>query len=269
MALTTYDELKLEIIGSYEEFAPGESIYSSRFLGDKGFIVTFRQVDPLFAFDLSDPTNPTLKSELKIPGFSTYMHPIDENHLLTIGRAATDEGRTQETQLQIFDISDMSNVKKTFDHIPEQLQNNSGYGYSTAEYDHHAFTYSSENNILAIPLSYYNWQENDSFSGIATFKIDVDTGISENGSVDHGDLVDRTICEKDILVDRTTSEPVVNNSCLELHYSWSARPNRSVIMIDENGDNNYLYSISRLGIKANDLLNMENVLGALIVGTEP
>ena len=251
----------LGLLGSYEKFAPDERIFSSRFLGDKGFIVTFRQVDPLFAFDLSDPTNPVLKSELKIPGFSTYMHPIDENHLLTIGRAASDTGRTEETQLQIFDISDLSDVKKTFDHIPEVLKDKNGYGNSIAEYDHHAFTYSEENNILAIPLSYYDWQSNDSFSGISTFKIDVENGISENGSVDHSSFVDATECKKEDNVNRI----IIENGCRESYYSWYVRPNRSVIMTDDSGDNSYLYSISRLGIKANDLIDMETALGSLAI----
>jgi len=232
-------------------------------LDDRGFIVTFREVDPLFAFDLLDPTNPILKSELKIPGFSTYMHPIDENHLLTIGRSATNEGRVEETQLQIFDISDMSNVKKTFDHIPEILKNVDGNGSSTAEYDHHAFTYSTENNILAIPLSYYNWQDHSTFAGIATFKIDIESGITENGTVDHGDFADTSNCTK-------TNAPHTHDrdtSCIEHFDFWYTQPNRSVIMTDENGDNSYLYSISRLGIKANDLFDMKTTLGSLAINT--
>ena len=250
----------LDIIGSYEKFAMDETIFSSRFIDDKGFVVTFRRVDPLFAFDLSDPKNPVLKSELKIPGFSTYMHPIDENHLLTIGRAATEQGRVEETQLQIFDISDMSDIKKTYDHIPELLKNNEGYGYSIAEHDHHAFTYSNENNILAIPLSYYNWQANDSFSGIATFKIDVENGISENGAVDHANFIDSNTCSIE-------KPPVTDLKCIENQYYWYARPNRCIIMIDESGENNYLYSVSRLGIKANDLLNMDEEIGSLAISS--
>ena len=259
----------LDIIGSYEKFAPNERIYSTRYLDDRGFIVTFRQVDPLFAFDLSDPTDPILKSELKIPGFSTYMHPIDENHLLTIGRAATDQGQVEETQLQIFDISDMSNVQKTFEHIPELLSNNIGYGNSIAEFDHHAFTYSSENNILAIPLSYHNWQDQDSFAGIATFKINTETGITENGSVDHSNFVEANECEKKNNSSTTngTSLPMRDDGCIEHYYSSYVLPNRSLIMTDESGDNSYLYSISRLGINANDLLDMETVVGSLAVET--
>ena len=73
------------LVGQSEELAPGERIYSARFLGDKGYVVTFRQVDPLFTFDLSDPAHPRKVGELKVPGFSTYIHPLDENHLLTMG----------------------------------------------------------------------------------------------------------------------------------------------------------------------------------------
>jgi uncharacterized secreted protein with C-terminal beta-propeller domain len=75
----------LDVIGQSEDLAPGERVTSARFIEDKGFVVTFRQVDPLFTFDLSDPKNPKKLGELKIPGFSTYLHPMGPNHLLTIG----------------------------------------------------------------------------------------------------------------------------------------------------------------------------------------
>ena len=110
----------LDVVGQSPDLAPGESVMSSRMIGDKGFVVTFRQVDPLFTFDLSDPTNPRKVGELTIPGFSTYLHPMDANHLLTIGTymPAPANGQPQNwqaraLQLAIFDVSDMAHPVQT------------------------------------------------------------------------------------------------------------------------------------------------------------
>ncbi|MCH8852145.1 MAG: beta-propeller domain-containing protein, partial [Planctomycetes bacterium] len=91
----------LKTVGSITGLAPGEQIYSARFLGERGFMVTFRQIDPLFALDLSNPADPRVAGELKITGFSEYIHPLDEDHLLTLGRAGTDEGFIEGLQLSI------------------------------------------------------------------------------------------------------------------------------------------------------------------------
>ncbi len=95
----------LNIVGSINDLAKGERIYAIRFMGDKGYMVTFRQIDPLFTFDLSNPTNPKVLGELKIPGFSNYLHPVYENILLGIGY---DTGVTNGIKLSLFDVSDMS-----------------------------------------------------------------------------------------------------------------------------------------------------------------
>ena len=76
---------KLEKIGETTYLAPGEKMYTSRFIGNKAYLVTYRTIDPLYVIDLSDPSNPTPLGELKIPGYSTYLHPYDENHLIGIG----------------------------------------------------------------------------------------------------------------------------------------------------------------------------------------
>ncbi len=81
---------KLEIAGRIDGIAPGEQLYAARFVGNRGFLVTFQKIDPLFTVDLSDPRNPVLAGELEVPGYSEYIHMIDENHLLTIGKAVLD-----------------------------------------------------------------------------------------------------------------------------------------------------------------------------------
>jgi uncharacterized secreted protein with C-terminal beta-propeller domain len=97
----------MKTIGSIDNIAPGERLYSARFMGDKGYILTFRQIDPLFVIDLSDPESPEITGELKIPGFSNYLHPLGQDTLLGIGRDVDEEtGRQGGIKLSIFDVSD-------------------------------------------------------------------------------------------------------------------------------------------------------------------
>ncbi len=142
----------LSVVGSVAGIAATERIYSARFDGDRGWLVTFRQTDPVFSFDLSDPRNPRMTGELHIPGFSDYMQLIDENHLLTIGRNATDGGRVLELQLSLFDISDMSQPVLLHRHSFEMAES------STASYDHLAFNYMPAAGMLAIPVGGWGQQ---------------------------------------------------------------------------------------------------------------
>ena len=163
----------LNIVGSIEGIAPTERIYSSRFDGDRGWVVTFRQVDPIFSFDLSDPRNPHITGELKIPGFSDYMQLIDENHLLAIGRNATAEGRVQEVQVSLFDISDMANPVLLHRY---SLDSNT-YSFSVASSDHLAFNYMPAIGTLAIPFGQWADQR------IVLLSVDVQDGINQIGVV--------------------------------------------------------------------------------------
>ncbi len=144
-------EGQLEIVGALEDLAPGEDIYSARFMGEKGYVVTFETVDPLFTIDLSEPTNPTLVGELKIPGFSTYIHPMGDDHLLTIGQHTVENEWggfwVEGIQLTIFDVSDFANPKQAHKVV---LDNSA---WSSAVYDSKAFTFHSDSGLLAIPLS--------------------------------------------------------------------------------------------------------------------
>lgn len=234
--------------GAVRDFGNGESIFSARFLGARGFVVTFRQVDPLFAFDLSDPDHPKLAGELTIPGFSTYMHPLGDKHLLTLGRDGSAWGGA--TQLQIFDVSDLAHPKLAHAYTP--VLPGSGYSYSEAAYDHHAFTFDEVNKVLAIPLSYSS--STDYFNGIAAFNVDLEKGISPIVQVDHADLANQAYCG-----------PLPSiTSC---NYWYAAYPRRSVIMSDANGVT--LYSISDAGVKATDLAPPNNTLGSVVFPAEP
>lgn len=176
----------LDQIGDVGDLAPNEQIYSVRFVGGRGYVVTFRQVDPLFVVDLANPATPKLLAALKIPGFSEYMHPLDDNHLLTIGRNADQNGRQQGLQLQIFDVTNGANPvvmhKFTYD--------GSEYGSSDAEYDHKAFTYFAEKNLLAFP--YYSYGNTQMRSSLELFKVDLGAGFNKIGSIDHTPLLQTT-----------------------------------------------------------------------------
>lgn len=126
---------------------PGETIRSARFLGNKGYLVTFRNTDPLYTLDLSDPKNPRKVGELTIPGFSSYLHPVDEQRVLAIGRDADSDGRTKGVLVQLFDIADFANPK-----LADKRVYGSGWATrSSAESDHKAFTYRAD-GILAFDL---------------------------------------------------------------------------------------------------------------------
>lgn len=237
----------LGVIGSVRGLAPGERIFAVRFLEDRGFIVTFRQVDPLFAFDLSDPANPILKGEIEIPGVSTYLHPIDRDHLLTVGRVGSN------VQLQIFDVSDLSHPVRTHQYVPP----GGAFSYSGAEYDHLAFTYYGPRNVLVIPLVTANSTHSEFFSGMAAYRVSLTEGFTELGRVDHADLAKEAYCSN-ILPEEIGRA----DWCANGWYLWGAAPRRSIIMT--GGDDTYLYSVSDIGIKATEIEAPNVTLGRVL-----
>lgn len=153
-----------------------EQIYAVRFMGETGYVVTFRQTDPLYVVDLSDPDNPSLSGELKIPGFSNYLHPAGNDRLLGIGQDADDSGRTRGLQLSLFDVSDPLHPQRidTFE-APEP--DGDGDSYSAAQDDHHAVTIHDDQ--VFVPFEGYWWNTDDdgesgdhSMTGFLTAPID-------------------------------------------------------------------------------------------------
>lgn len=244
---------QLATIGESEEIAPGERIYSTRFVGDRGFVVTFRQVDPLYTFDLSRPSAPRRVGELKVPGFSTYIHPIDDSHLLTIGVYVPDpSGGTvpateRRLQLSIFDVSDFANPKQSFNELV-----GTAYGWSDATYDHHAFNYFPERKLLAIPFSDYQYSSTDPWglftSEVRVFGIDAVSGISRRGA----------LSMKDVYV--TSGTP-------EWYYWYTPWVRRSVMASDAGVD--YVYAVSDAGIRSANLANPAAPLSTVIFPREP
>ena len=141
-AVYVMDE-NLEITGAIEDLAKDERVYSARFIGDTGYFVTFRETDPLFSVDLSDPENPRIIGELKIPGFSEYLHFYGEDRLLGIGMAADENtGATEGVKLTMFDISDRTDVKEEATYVIEDA-----YGTDVA-YDYKAVLADPQKNLI-------------------------------------------------------------------------------------------------------------------------
>jgi len=167
----------LQTIGALKGIAPDERIYSSRFVGDTLYLVTFRQVDPLFVIDLSPP-NPKVVGELTMPGFSTYLHPVDQNHVLGIG---SENGKAK---ISLFDVSDRSNPVEQSKWILTDYQR------SSAVWDHKEVLVDLERNLLVIPILAQNWS-NDYLSSRTinaafVFNLSVEDGIQLRGVVEFG-----------------------------------------------------------------------------------
>ncbi len=148
---------RLSVVGQIDDIAPGESLHSVRFIGDRAFAVTFRTIDPLFAIDLSDPTNPVIAGELHIPGYSDYLQPLDATHLIGIGRNAdTVTGFFQELQISIFDVADLSDPqlvsRYAFDGGRSTATAATGGRWMVGVGDHHAVSYFASEQILAVPI---------------------------------------------------------------------------------------------------------------------
>ncbi len=175
----------LEVVGQVEEIAPEERIYSTRFIGDRLYMVTFKQVDPLFVIDLADPAAPKILGQLKIPGFSNYLHPYDEDHIIGIGQDTVEEvGRTVTGGLKIalFDVSDVNNPKEQ----AKLIIGNRGT-YSEVFSDHKAFLLDTDRDLVIFPVSETkdaNWQH--VWQGVYVLRVKPDIGFVVLSRITHG-----------------------------------------------------------------------------------
>ncbi|MBQ8825083.1 MAG: beta-propeller domain-containing protein [Ruminococcus sp.] len=196
-ALYVFDN-NMQQVGKLEHLAETETIQSVNFQGDKAYIVTFRQTDPLFAIDLSDPTNPVVLDEYKITGYSSYMQKWDNTHLLGFGIDADDDGIELGLKLVMFDNSDPNNLKALsvaplhFNDLAKTFGDriDSSYVYSMAEYDRKALLIDPDKNIIAVPFECYQYNSNYSEStfdmGYALYSYNSDNNTFEKMGVFYG-----------------------------------------------------------------------------------
>jgi len=170
----------LEQVGRVGNLGERERIYAVRFLGDVGYVVTFRQIDPLYTVGLKDPEHPKVLGSLDLLGYSAYLHPVGNGLLLGVGQAANEQGRTQGTQVSLFDVSDPSK--------PTRLSNELvGTGSSSdVEFDPHAFLWWDPLKLAVIPVQVYDYQSNAEpapFIGAIGFHAAKSDGVTEAGRV--------------------------------------------------------------------------------------
>lgn len=249
----------LNICGSLEDVAPGEKIYSVRFMGDRAYMVTFKKVDPLFVIDLKDPKNPTILGALKIPGYSDYLHPYDENHIIGFGKDTIElsnegtwkkDGTTayyQGMKIALFDVSDVNNPKEKFKEIigdrgtDSELLNN-----------HKALLFSREKDLMAFPVTVMeiesggNVKANNtpaygsfSFQGAYIYNVDLEEGFKLRARISH----------------------ISEEEYKKAGDRWY-RGNMNVERIIYIGDD--LYTISKGMIKANSMTDMKEK-GSLLI----
>ncbi|MFH0805117.1 MAG: beta-propeller domain-containing protein [Patescibacteria group bacterium] len=177
---------KLQVVGKVEQLAKGEQIYAARFMQGRVYLVTFRQTDPLFVIDLSTPTAPKVLGQLKVPGFSSYLHPYDETTLIGFGKQADEQGRVTGLKLSLFDVSDVANMKE----IDTYVMGDSGSD-SIALQDHKAFLFSKSKNLLVVPVTLRQQQTDKKYTstyqhGAMVLSITKD-GFTFRKRIDHSD----------------------------------------------------------------------------------
>ena len=176
----------LKEVGKVEGIAKGEKIYSVRYVGNKAYVVTFKTMDPLFVIDLSDVKKPKILGELKIPGYSTYLHPYDETHLIGFGydtkENSSEDGYVQNgLKMSMFDITNLNNPKEMF-----TVKIGKNGTTSPLTEDHKALLFSKEKNIIAFPVNSY--KNGKYVSKAQIYKIDLNKGFILQGEIQNSEV---------------------------------------------------------------------------------
>ena len=236
-------------MGRVDGIAYNETIWSARFVEDRAYIVTFENMDPLWTIDLSNPTSPTIMGELKVPGVSTYIHPLSDDAILTIGLGPADEETGLgldwgNTRLSLFNVSNFSDPQETQTLSLSPVEDPTDgwtWAWSEATWEHKAFQYWAPKGMLAVPLNTYRYDYYYDDDGRYHYDYDwvskliivnvTEEGLEIHGEVDHSHLYET-----------------------EENYWWSSyNIRRSIFMGD------YIYAISHAGITVTNLDTLEEV----------
>lgn len=245
VSVVTLDGGSLVNTGTSPEVAPGDTLTASRFLGSRGFLVASRQVDPLLTFDLSNPAQPKEVAELQISGFSSFLYPIDDTHLLAVGEQLGSNFSSEELQLLLFDVTDLTAPKVT-----SQVVVGTGYSSSQALWDPHALTWFPEKKLLALP--FVDWQPpagpsptwNGFVSDLRLFSVDTTAGITSAGSLSMADVYENTGDEN-------------------WSYYWSPLVMRSILADDPSSGRSAVYAISNGGVRSAWVSSLPSWLGTV------
>lgn len=248
-------DANLKSLGKVDGIAPGEEIYSTRFVGDRAYMVTFKKVDPFFVIDLADATNPKILGKLKIPGFSDYLHPYDENHIIGFGKNATDAGEDetlmrdldfawyQGIKVAMFDVTDVSNPVEMF-----KTEIGDRGTSSPLLYNHKALLFDKAKGLMAFPVTVYEISKalkddpktpastygDAVFQGAYVYNVSLDKGFELKGKITH-----------------YTPTEVQDKSG---YYWYGTSDIDRILYIGEN-----LYTVSQAIIKANLLNDLSEV----------
>ena len=235
----------METVGELDFIAPDEQIYSTRFIGDRLYMVTFKRIDPFFVIDLSDPENPGVLGKLKIPGYSDYLHPYDSDYIIGVGKETAENQwggvSVEGLKIALFDVRDVNNPT-----LVDRVEIGDSGTDSEALHDHRAFLFDKKKNLLVIPVrevvkvyasgapgapySHKAWQ------GAYVFGVTPDTGFVERGTVTHSEGYD------------------------PYSYYGSSDAVRRSLYIDD-----VLYTISPGSIISSDLSDLDNRLGEVVL----
>lgn len=235
---------QLNVVAKTENLGlPNETIQSARFVGDRAYVVTYEQKDPLVVVDVKNPLAPVVLGKISIPGFSQYMHPLDDTHLITIG-----PGANFGLQLQLFDVTDPKSIP-----LPKLLDFGSSAS-SEASYQHKAFTL--YNGVLALPVSGASTSGDYRYryytSELKLVKVDVQSGFALLGSVDHGPVFAEGGCGQ-----------CDERGCYDYACSYPAEVRRGQFI--SGGGATYVYSFSNGGVLVNDLANLETPVAKVLL----
>ncbi len=245
----------LKQIGKVEGIAPGESIYSVRFVGDRAYMVTFKKIDPFFVIGLSDPKNPKILGKLKIPGFSDYLHPYDENHIIGFGKDAVDAGEDetfmrdldfawyQGLKIAMFDVTDVSNPVEMY-----KVEIGDRGSDTPVLRDHKALLFDKAKGLMALPVTVAEIPQK--------LKDDPKTSASTYGEiVFQGAYVYNVSLDKGFELKGKLSHYDVNEVKDKAGYYWYGESDiQRILYIGEN-----LYTISQAMVKANLINGLSEV----------